>query len=112
MLDCASSIWEGELDPCFGGQGSRLMKKCYHEARRTRALIRPVRQIFSHPSRDAHHVSDLFSKGPVLTLERSTGASLEDDAHLWQTGSFDVSVYPDLPAALTWSDLLQLPLKR
>ena len=87
------------------------MKRIYREALRARALNRPLQPCYQTVRR-THHASCIFSEGPVLTLERSTGASLAADAQLWQSGSFGVSVYPDLPAALTWSDLLQLPLKR
>ena len=95
---------------CSGGQGSFSMKRVYREALRTKALTtRPARQTYCYSSTPD---TDIFREGPILTLERSTGASLAADAQLWQSGSFGVSVYPDLPAALTWPDLLQLPLKR
>ena len=48
----------------------------------------------------------------MLTLERSIGASLGRDAELWSSGAFNVSIYPDLPAVMTWPDLLRQPFRR
>lgn len=45
----------------------------------------------------------------ILSLERSIGQQIGKDQALWGTSRFNVSVYPDLPAIMKWSDILQLP---
>jgi hypothetical protein len=68
--------------------------------------------LHSNASPEHSPSADLFAKGRVLTLERSIGASLGRDAELWSTGAFNVSIYPDLPAVMTWPDLLRHPFRR
>ena len=42
----------------------------------------------------------------MLTLERSLGTGLGKDEELWDTGAFAAGVYPDLPIAGSWGELL------
>ena len=63
-------------------------------------------QLDSSPARGTSRVHKLFDQRQVLTLERGIGTHLGKDMKLWGTGSFDVGVYPDLPAIMTWSDFL------
>lgn len=57
----------------------------------------------------AARVDALFarSRSPVLLLERSVGERIAADGDLWATGCFQGEVYPDLPIATTWRDLVQ-----
>lgn len=48
---------------------------------------------------DHHH--------PILCLERAIGERYGADKVLWETGAFDAQVYPDLPFASSWSELLE-----
>jgi len=43
---------------------------------------------------------------PMLCLERAIGERYGADKVLWGTGAFDAQVYPDLPFASSWSELL------
>jgi hypothetical protein len=43
---------------------------------------------------------------PMLCLERAIGERYGADKVLWETGAFDAQVYPDLPFASSWSELL------
>lgn len=63
-------------------------------------------QLDSSPSKGTSRVQELFDQRQVLTLERGIGTHLGKDTKLWGTGSFDVGVYPDLPAIMKWSDFL------
>lgn len=47
---------------------------------------------------------------PFLCLERSIGERFGADRTLWETGAFDAQVYPDLPFASNWSELLNKTL--
>lgn len=47
---------------------------------------------------------------PVLCLERAIGERSGVDAALWSTGAFHAQVYPDLPLAATWAQLVQKAL--
>ena len=71
-----------------------------------------LRCFHAHASQPGGLGADLFANRRVLTLERSIGANLGRDADLWRSGAFHVSIYPDLPAAMTWADLLRQPFKR
>ena len=55
-------------------------------------------------------VGELFN-GPASTLllERVVGDRTGADAALWQSGAFRAEVYPDLPLATAWRDLLPRP---
>lgn len=55
----------------------------------------------------ADRAGSLFKDGPALLLERSVGERIAADTDLWQTGCFQAEVYPDLPIAATWRDLVQ-----
>jgi hypothetical protein len=44
---------------------------------------------------------------PILCLERAIGERSGADAALWNTGAFDAEVYPDLPFAASWPELIQ-----
>ncbi|BDA40706.1 hypothetical protein COCOBI_01-3590 [Coccomyxa sp. Obi] len=63
-------------------------------------------ELDSSPCKGDSRVQELFDQRQVLTLERGIGAHLGKDTKLWGTGSFDVGVYPDLPAVMKWSDFL------
>ena len=71
-----------------------------------------LRCLHAHASQLGDPGADLFANGRMHTLERSIGASLGRDADLWRSGAFQVSIYPDLPAAMTWADLLRQPFRR
>jgi hypothetical protein len=43
----------------------------------------------------------------LLCLERTVGERNGADAALWASGSFNAQVYPDLPFAATWADLVR-----
>jgi hypothetical protein len=58
--------------------------------------------------RPSSKVQQLFNERQVLTLERGTGSNAGKDSKLWGTGSFNAGVYPDLPAFMKWSDLLDI----
>jgi hypothetical protein len=44
---------------------------------------------------------------PMLCLERAIGERFGVDRTLWETGAFDAQVYPDLPFASSWAELLE-----
>ena len=50
----------------------------------------------------------------MLCLERAVGDKYGADQSLWDTGScrFQAQVYPDLPLASTWRDLLRRSMQR
>ena len=50
------------------------------------------------------------SEHPIVCLERSIGERFGADKTLWETGAFDAQVYPDLPFASNWSELLHKTL--
>lgn len=55
----------------------------------------------------ADRLSELFpSAAPTLILERAIGARFGADEELWETGVFKAGVYPDLPIANDWRELL------
>jgi hypothetical protein len=43
----------------------------------------------------------------MLCLERAIGERFGADRTLWETGAFDAQVYPDLPFASSWPELLE-----
>lgn len=47
------------------------------------------------------------SNGPILTLERAVGERFELDSSLWASGAFSAQVYPDLPIATNWLNLIK-----
>ena len=54
-------------------------------------------------------LQQLFRGGrPVLCLERAVGDRAGVDEELWGSGQFSAQVYPDLPVATSWRDLLRL----
>ncbi len=55
----------------------------------------------------SERLDQLFQRSPALLLERSVSERLGADADLWHTGCFQGEVYPDLPIASTWRDLVQ-----
>jgi hypothetical protein len=56
----------------------------------------------------SERLDQLFQqRSPVLLLERTVSERIGADAELWQTGCFQGEVYPDLPIATTWRDLVQ-----
>lgn len=61
----------------------------------------------SAPGEAARRVDTLFSGGPVLCLERAVGEKHGVDGTLWDSCHFHAQVYPDLPLASTWRDLLR-----
>lgn len=53
-------------------------------------------------------VAQLFAAQPsVLCLERAVGEKHGVDLNLWDSCHFRAQVYPDLPVASTWRDLLR-----
>ena len=50
---------------------------------------------------------DLASVRPLVSLERSVGARQGVDKDLWENGSFDCEVYPDLPIDTTWGEVFR-----
>ncbi len=85
----------------WGGLATRRLARFHSTACST-----PHTQLDSSPSRGTRWVHELFDQRQVLTLERGIGTHLGKDSKLWGTGSFDVGVYPDLPAIMKWSDFL------
>lgn len=59
------------------------------------------------PGEAARRVDQLFSGGPALCLERAVGEKHGVDRNLWDSCHFRAQVYPDLPLASTWRDLLR-----
>ena len=60
------------------------------------------------PGEAARRVDALFARAPaVLCLERAVGEKHGVDANLWDSCHFRAQVYPDLPLATTWRDLLR-----
>ena len=55
----------------------------------------------------AHRVASLFARAPALSLERAVGDKHGIDQNLWDSCHFRAEVYPDLPLATTWRDLLR-----
>jgi hypothetical protein len=47
----------------------------------------------------------------LLCLERAIGDRSGQDAALWHTGAFEAQVYPDLPFATSWNELLRKSLR-
>lgn len=45
--------------------------------------------------------------GFLLCLERAVGEKYGADGNLWASGSFSAQVFPDLPFAATWADLMR-----
>ncbi len=60
----------------------------------------------------AASADDLFKRGRIATLERSIGNIAGMDLSLWTGGPFSAEVYPDLPVAMTWPDLLEQTAQR
>lgn len=60
------------------------------------------------PGEAARRVDRLFAPPPtLLCLERSVGEKYGIDANLWDSCHFRAQVFPDLPLASTWRDLLR-----
>ncbi|KAL4458173.1 hypothetical protein ABPG75_013038 [Micractinium tetrahymenae] len=59
------------------------------------------------PGEAARRVDRLFGSGPALCLERAVGEKHGIDQNLWDSCHFRAQVYPDLPLATTWRDLLR-----
>lgn len=47
----------------------------------------------------------------ALTLERALGPGFGSDAALQATGAFSAEVFPDLPIATTWGNLMKVVSK-
>jgi len=47
------------------------------------------------------------SNGPVLTLERAVGERFDLDSRLWASGAFNALVFPYLPIATSWLNLVK-----
>lgn len=54
----------------------------------------------------------LVPPGPTLTLERAIGGTFGSDEQLRQSGAFAAEVFPDLPIATTWGNLMKAVLPR
>jgi hypothetical protein len=66
------------------------------------------------PGAAARKVAALFqqqAKHPTLSLERAVGDKHGIDRNLWDSCHFQAEVYPDLPVAATWRDLLRRTLQ-
>lgn len=61
----------------------------------------------SCPSDGSARVATVFARPPALLLERSVGDKNALDQKLWDSCCFQAEVYPDLPVASTWRDLLR-----
>ena len=59
------------------------------------------------PGEAAKRVESLFAMHPTLTLERAVGDKHGIDQNLWDSCHFRAEIYPDLPLATTWRDLLR-----
>lgn len=59
------------------------------------------------PGEAARRVGQLFSLGTTLCLERAVGDKHGVDQNLWDSCHFRAQIYPDLPLATTWRDLLR-----
>ena len=60
------------------------------------------------PGEAARRTDALFRRqAPLLTLERAVGEKHGVDANLWDSCRFAAQIYPDLPLASTWRDLLR-----
>lgn len=55
----------------------------------------------------ARRVAALFVRQPALCLERAVGEKHGIDQNLWDSCHFQAEIYPDLPLATTWRDLLR-----
>lgn len=58
------------------------------------------------PVEKGSDIRNIFAKGRIATLERAIGKAGGKDVSLWQEGPFSGEIYPDLPVAMTWSNLL------
>jgi hypothetical protein len=66
------------------------------------------------PGAAARRVAALLqqqAKHPTLSLERAVGDKHGIDRNLWDSCHFQAEVYPDLPVAATWRDLLRRTLQ-
>lgn len=60
------------------------------------------------PGEATRRVDALFRRSaPLLTLERAVGEKHGIDGNLWDSCRFGAQIYPDLPLASTWRDLLR-----
>lgn len=60
------------------------------------------------PGEAGRRVDALFRRpAPLLTLERAVGEKHGVDGNLWDSCHFGAQIYPDLPLASTWRDLLR-----
>lgn len=79
------------------------------------SIASPASRSFAPPARpsgmrralSAATGKGLPAEGPILCLERAIGERSGADAALWATGAFDAQVYPDLPFASSWPELVQ-----
>jgi hypothetical protein len=59
----------------------------------------------------AGRVCSLFARAPMLSLERAVGDKYGIDQQLWDSCHFQAQVYPDLPLASTWRDLVRRTMR-
>lgn len=62
------------------------------------------------PGAAARRVAGLFAQQPTLCLERAVADKHGIDQNLWDSCHFQAEIYPDLPLASTWRDLLRRTL--
>eukprot|EP00887_Chlorella_sp_A99_P006191 scaffold3.g6191.t1 len=58
------------------------------------------------PEASEAKLQHLFGGAPALILERAMGERSGSDQCLWERGAFGAEVYPDLPVATSWRELL------
>jgi hypothetical protein len=88
-----SSQQASPLKPRFPYQ----MQALNHSFRNNQTLVKAGRALSTN----------LDGRHPMLCLERAIGERFGADKTLWETGAFDAQVYPDLPFASSWSELLE-----
>eukprot|EP00884_Botryococcus_braunii_P021135 jgi/Botrbrau1/7705/Bobra.0159s0140.2 len=90
---------------------SRCFETCPHyNTYHMRIFKRSASSVFQ--TETGRDVDALFANGRIATLERGIGKSGGSDGSLWEKGPFSGEVYPDLPMAMTWGNLLSQNLPR
>ncbi len=81
-------------------------------ARSQRSVASATGSSLPPPGEASRRVDGLFRRpAPLLTLERAVGEKHGVDGNLWESCRFGAQIYPDLPLASTWRDLLRRTVK-
>ena len=88
---------------CFSAQQLPLQPRFLCEMQSMNRIVR-LNQTIVKSGRNLNTNLDQY---PMLCLERAIGERYGVDKALWETGAFDAQVYPDLPFASSWAELLE-----